>query len=272
MKKNISFLFIFFSFTIQVSVSQNVSINTTGVLAKPSAGLDVDFPNKGMLIPRVSLSSILDTITIPGPTNALLVFNTNSNILNGNGVGFYFYCSLGCSNTSWKFIKFSDTPTSSNTEWTFFTKQTFLNYWTGYEFSSLPTHDKWKLVFDIQNPNPLSGYGMSVSIRLNGVTNQIYGTKYVQGQPSSYSSNWLIYQGFEGIAAFSGDVIITGKYFSNKNSKMFSARLCGNELYNTKEALSGFLLNDPNNLNKISILTPDGPITGSIELWYKDNH
>jgi hypothetical protein len=50
----------------------------------------LDFNNKGLLIPRVSLQSNVDITTIPSPATSLLVYNSNANMTNG-GVGFYFW-------------------------------------------------------------------------------------------------------------------------------------------------------------------------------------
>ncbi len=46
---------------------------------------------KGLLIPRVALSSNTDVTTIPSPANSLVVYNTNAGMTNGNGVGFYYW-------------------------------------------------------------------------------------------------------------------------------------------------------------------------------------
>ncbi|GIV29153.1 MAG: hypothetical protein KatS3mg028_0219 [Bacteroidia bacterium] len=94
MKKYV--LFSMLSITWSVHHAQNVGINSTGALPHPSAGLDVDFSNKGVLIPRVSLTSINDITTIPGAANSLLVYNTNAAITGGCGTGYYYW-----SGTQW---------------------------------------------------------------------------------------------------------------------------------------------------------------------------
>lgn len=73
----------------QASAQSGVGINSTGSPANNSAGLDVDFSNKGVLIPRIALSGVSDVSTIPSPANSLLVFNTT----NGAGLtpGFYYF-------------------------------------------------------------------------------------------------------------------------------------------------------------------------------------
>jgi|21_taG_2_1085346.scaffolds.fasta_scaffold03876_2 hypothetical protein len=70
--------------------SQNVGINTTGALPDASAGLDIDFTNKGLLVPRVSLTSTTDVVTIPIPATSLLVYNTNA-AMTGGAVGYWYY-------------------------------------------------------------------------------------------------------------------------------------------------------------------------------------
>lgn len=67
----------FFSFCF----SQNVGINPNGTLPNSSAGLDVDFTNKGVLIPRLTA---VQRFAIPNPANGLLVFDTDSDC-------FFFY-------------------------------------------------------------------------------------------------------------------------------------------------------------------------------------
>jgi len=68
--------------------SQNVGINATGAAPDNSAGLDVNFTNKGVLFPKVNLTSITDAVTIPSPATGLMIWNTNSSL--PCGVGFYY--------------------------------------------------------------------------------------------------------------------------------------------------------------------------------------
>jgi trimeric autotransporter adhesin len=73
------------------SVAQNVGIGIT--TPDPSAQLDITAINKGLLIPRVSLTSLSDAVTIPSPANSLLVYNTNAAL--SGGVGFYYNSGKG---------------------------------------------------------------------------------------------------------------------------------------------------------------------------------
>ncbi len=88
--KKILFFTLFIAL-INIVVAQNVGIGTT--TPKPSAQLDISATNKGILIPRVSLLSATDVVTIPSPSLSLLVYNTN---IAGAGVlavseGYYYW-------------------------------------------------------------------------------------------------------------------------------------------------------------------------------------
>lgn len=69
--------------------AQNVGINSTGSTPAASAGLDVDFSNKGILIPRVTLTNNTDVTTIPSPVVSLMVYHNGSPGL--LTAGFYYW-------------------------------------------------------------------------------------------------------------------------------------------------------------------------------------
>ncbi len=56
--------------------SQSVSVNTTGSPPNASAGLDVDFPNLGFLIPRVALSGTTSFSPLTAHVAGMMVYNT----------------------------------------------------------------------------------------------------------------------------------------------------------------------------------------------------
>lgn len=88
------FSILFFAIGTTKGFGQNVGINTSGNSADPTALLEVGTgaDSKGLLIPRVSLTSTTDVATISGAeANSLIVYNTNSAMTNGNGTGFYYY-------------------------------------------------------------------------------------------------------------------------------------------------------------------------------------
>ena len=100
--------FIFIGFSIK---AQNIGINPTGATPNSSAMLDVSATDKGMLIPRVSLTSTSDVTTIVNPATSLLVYNTNAGMSNGS-VGFYYW-----NGTGW--VKLNDgNASTSNGLWT----------------------------------------------------------------------------------------------------------------------------------------------------------
>jgi len=68
--------------------AQNLGVNATGAVPNTSAGLDIDFANKGVLIPRVALSSLADGVTIVSPATSLLVYSKGGAVSDG-----YYYNS-----------------------------------------------------------------------------------------------------------------------------------------------------------------------------------
>jgi hypothetical protein len=68
--------------------SQNVGINTTGAAPNANAGLDVNFDNKGILIPRVALTSTSSFAPLSAHVAGMLIYNTAT----ANDVlpGFYY--------------------------------------------------------------------------------------------------------------------------------------------------------------------------------------
>ena len=76
----------------QFGIAQNIGINTTGAVPNASAGLDIDFSDKGLLVPRVSLSGTNVATPVTSPATGLLVFNT-ATVAGANAVspGFYYW-------------------------------------------------------------------------------------------------------------------------------------------------------------------------------------
>lgn len=78
-------------FIITCIHAQNVGINNTGALPNASAMLDVNHPNKGLLVPRVALTGTTDVSTIVTPPTSLLVYNTAS--IADVTPGYYYWSS-----------------------------------------------------------------------------------------------------------------------------------------------------------------------------------
>jgi hypothetical protein len=68
--------------------AQNIGINTDGSAPDNSSMLDIKSDYAGLLIPRISLSSLTDGTTITSPATSLLIYNTNTGI--GLGAGYYY--------------------------------------------------------------------------------------------------------------------------------------------------------------------------------------
>jgi trimeric autotransporter adhesin len=73
------------------ATAQNIGIGTATPDA--SALLDLSAINKGLLIPRVALTSLTDAVTITAPATGLLVYNTNGAV--PGGAGFYYNSGKG---------------------------------------------------------------------------------------------------------------------------------------------------------------------------------
>jgi len=84
------FFVLILTFTLYGYAQQGVGINASGAAAHSSAMLDVSSASKGLLIPRVSLTSTTDVTTIPSPAISLLVYNTNASMA-GGAVGFWYF-------------------------------------------------------------------------------------------------------------------------------------------------------------------------------------
>jgi len=77
-------------------IGAQVAINTTGVESHTSAILDVSASDKGLLIPRVGLTSVTDIVTIASPETSLLIFNTATDGAEPDNVvpGYYYWDGL----------------------------------------------------------------------------------------------------------------------------------------------------------------------------------
>ena len=96
------------------SIAQNVGIGSTSFTPNTSAGLEIQFNNKGLLVPRIALTGVNDLTTIPSPATSLLVFNTTV----GSGLVAGYYYNAGTPTApSWKrLITTSDIVTADGSE------------------------------------------------------------------------------------------------------------------------------------------------------------
>lgn len=72
--------------------AQNIGINATGATPDASAGLDVNFTNKGLLVPRVALTATNAAGPVTAPATSLFVYNTATSGTAPNNVtpGYYY--------------------------------------------------------------------------------------------------------------------------------------------------------------------------------------
>jgi hypothetical protein len=80
--------FVLLLLTNLTAFSQNVGINSTGTAPNTSAGLDVDFPDKGVLIPRVALTSTTSFAPLAAHVAGMVVYNTAT--IGNVTPGFYY--------------------------------------------------------------------------------------------------------------------------------------------------------------------------------------
>lgn len=115
-----SILLMLIFFTMQVK-SQSVGIGTQN--PHPSALLDINSSNAGLLIPRVSLTGIYDSATIIKPARGLLVFNIAEAGQDSVKVvqGYYFF-----NGTSWQALSIHGNAAGD------------MLYWDGRHWKNLP--------------------------------------------------------------------------------------------------------------------------------------
>ncbi|MCS6837575.1 MAG: hypothetical protein NZ480_01895 [Bdellovibrionaceae bacterium] len=99
---------------------QNVGINTDGSSPDASAILDLKASDRGLLIPRVSLTNVNNPSPVSPPVaTGLLVYNTNPSVTGGSGTGFYYWngsqwIRLDNSNGDWRLTGNAGTSPASN--------------------------------------------------------------------------------------------------------------------------------------------------------------
>lgn len=97
---------------LPIIAQNNVGIGTNTPDA--SAKIDISSTDKGLLIPRIALSSTTDAATIPNPATALLVYNTATAGTSPNNVTPGFYYNAGTAGVPvWTRLQTG----SSNTDW-----------------------------------------------------------------------------------------------------------------------------------------------------------
>ncbi|MFZ4520337.1 MAG: hypothetical protein ACOYNC_01455 [Bacteroidales bacterium] len=162
-----------------------VSINIDGSAPDPSAGLDVNFTNKGFLPPRVSLTAIDEPMPVETPAIGLLVYNTDVAGTEPNNVLPGYYC--------WNGFKWLSVSAPQGT----YTGD--MQYWNGIQWISLSAGSQGQ-VLTVTNGVPVwknqpFHCGMSVTIsHVEGVVAPVsktvtYGT--ISNVPGANLKCWI---------------------------------------------------------------------------------
>jgi hypothetical protein len=186
----------------QRGVSQNIAINTDGSSPDASAMLDIVSSNKGLLMPRVSLSSTTDVATIATPATGLLVYNSNAGITGSGAAGAGFYYNAGTTTVA----AWTKLTTSTSTSW-----NTAGNTATDSASNFIGTTDAKS--FKIKTNNT-----QRINISSVGVTTVGDGTNQVKIDPTGHLS-------LEGAATVYNDIVVPpfSTYLSGSNSPKFVA-------------------------------------------------
>jgi hypothetical protein len=107
--------------TCNLVFAQNVSVNSSGAVADPSAMLDINDANKGILVPRIALSATNVATPVTSPATSLLVYNTFTSAVGVNQVspGYYYWdgakwVKVGTDLGDWKLLGNAGTAAATN--------------------------------------------------------------------------------------------------------------------------------------------------------------
>ncbi len=175
MKKITSFLFLFL--LARICIFAQVGINSSNSAPDASAGLDVNFNNKGFLPPRIALTGINSALPVTAPAAGLLVYNTAVAGTPPNNVltGYYFW-----NGTKWIPIAAPQGAAVGD-----------MQYWNGSQWVSLPVGSNGQFLI-LTNGIPTWGSLCGTSISISHIAGAVapvtktvtYGTvTNVPGEP-----------------------------------------------------------------------------------------
>jgi len=98
MKKLVIILIVLISLLMgNILEAQNVGIGSTSFTPDASAGLEINFADKGLLIPRLAIQSTTTPTPVSLPAQSLLIYNTNTSGTVPYNVfpGFYYWDTTG---------------------------------------------------------------------------------------------------------------------------------------------------------------------------------
>jgi hypothetical protein len=71
----------------RLNTNNEANLVIGGAPLNKEASLELNDPEKALLLNRVALQRILDAITVPSPRDGMIVYNTNTSDINGTGPG-----------------------------------------------------------------------------------------------------------------------------------------------------------------------------------------
>jgi hypothetical protein len=146
---------------VTTALHAQVGINTTGASPDPSAGLDINFTDKGLLPPRVALTSITSAGPVTSPATGLLVYNTATAGASPNNVAPGYYCWNG---TKW--FPVADPPGTNVGD---------MQYWNGSQWVVVPAGTNGK-VLTFNYGKPIWGQASYPSCGTSFTVNHIEGS------------------------------------------------------------------------------------------------
>jgi hypothetical protein len=232
-----------------VSKSTNAQVGIGTNAPNTSSILDVSASNKGVLLPRVSLSSETDAATIATPAKGLTVYNTNVTMTNGNGEGIYMNVGTSAS------PKWAKLQTQTKTSGAEVAKMVYRSLVQGGIADSIITIGRFQ--FRMANPNQTSNpnggnnraypqfrfaANPSSSVTVSALEEQSYSTNHYafnDDQVTVSASNWNVWQDFPSMN--------DGLNYQERN-KVYLSYPGDNDFYIVEffwiDAVSGSLSND----------------------------
>ena len=160
------------------------------------------------------------------------------------------------------------TPAAGGGEWTYLSKLTFTASATQQDFTSLASHDYYRLVVNVYNANASDRIG--VKVRLNNISSSDYNYYTIVNGPANNQTEIRLYNpGGDALDTFIGDYVFGGKAKTSGFIKTMFGDGAGT-LASAMTAVSGRLTGNNADISSIQII-PVNAFTGTIELWYKDS-
>ena len=254
------FLYLLMLSIIQLIMNSNaysqIGIGPTNFTPNASAGLDINFVDKGLLIPRVDLSNYLLTIAANAP--GLMVYNTNAAY--GSGTGFYYNTSVTTIPTWVKFGSALGSGTANQVA--FWSSGTTLSGSPGLKWdntnsrlgigafpdSKLMVSNGTVTTFAVEAPSQLIGLyntlaGVSAGISMtNGADNTVFGAMALRyctsGQQNTASGYQALYSDTTGsYNTANGLMALYHNITGNKNTAVGEGALFSNTTANNSVAV-----------------------------------